>query len=241
MGTPHSMSDLSDPAARAALQLARAQAGDRILRIAGALAAGAIAAAAMATAGPLTGEDGAWVGAIVLAGALLAVAAAVWPHAWSDAERRHHELDAIWRTIRSDGDVAAAYTLYLPWATSTGTAVELSLIERRPVERHAGAPSPYVMKIVERLDPEDVLMGAEKMERLRSDAQARELEARQAHHESLIAAELAAHRRVLSSIDREAASYQREREHELRRELAAQAAADRAAQAEALARALRKP
>lgn len=235
------MTDLSDPAARAASALARARARERAVRITAAVAAAVVAATALAAAGPLTGKDGAWVGAIVLACGLLAVAAAIWPQEWSDAERRHRELDATWRALRSDADEAEPYARFLPWATSTPTTVELSLIELRPSERYAGAPSPYRSKPVKRLNPDEVATAAEEMERLRSDAEAREFAARDRHARSLVSAEHAAHEKALRDLDREAVAYERQREQEVRRELAAQEAAERAEQAEALARALRKP
>src|SRR4051794_28611883 len=99
-----SMTDRSDPLVRAAERLHHTAHTVRRRRLAAGVVLLAAAIATLAAAGPLLEGDGAWVGAVVTALALCAWAVAVWPQAWSPAESRHREFDAIWRELRSDAD-----------------------------------------------------------------------------------------------------------------------------------------
>lgn len=234
--------DRSDPAVRATARLQRAQASDRGWRLACAAALSATALATLALAGPLTGQDGAWVGAIVTAVALFALVAAVWPYEWAAHERRHRELDGIWREVRSDADEEVGWNRYAAWAVSEGGQVQLWLITRRAADA-GGKPSgsPYRSQVVRTIDGEDMVAAATAMEELRADAAEREAAARRQHDEGRLRAQRASYDRALADVDRSAEEYQRQRESQLQAELARQEAAERQAQADAVARALRKP
>src|SRR5688572_1555674 len=98
--------DRSDPAVRAAARLQAVEARDRGLRMLVAFALGASAVAAPVATQPLAG-DGATVGGVVLMFLLIGLAVAVWPYEWTAAERRHRQLDAIWRELRTDATTPA--------------------------------------------------------------------------------------------------------------------------------------
>lgn len=230
--------DRADPAARARA----AEGRERARRTAAAVSLGAIAMIGPFVAEPVTGSGGAVVGALVASLLLLALAVAVWPYQWSAAERRHRELEAIWRELRSDADALVAWERYAAWAEPADTEVKLSLLtcgaragEARP------APSPYSLEVVRRLSAEDMEAAAEAMDELRAGASERELDSRRQHEQGKLDAARAAHEMTLQEIDERAAADVAAGEQQLRREEAARDAAEQKAQADALARALRRP
>jgi hypothetical protein len=234
--------DRGDPAVRAALRLEGTKARDRGTRIGAAVTLGALAVVGPLVAKPLTGDPGATVGAVLVSLLVVALAVAVWPQSWSAEERRHHELEAIWREARSDADASVAWRRFAVWAREDRGAVELILVRCAPsTARAAGAPSPYDLEVASRFAPEEVAAAAEAMEKLRADAADRELHARQEFEQTQVEAEQAAHVRTLREIDESAEAELRAREVQMRREIAEQEAADAQSQAEAVARALRRP
>lgn len=235
-------SDRSDPAVRAAVRLERLEARDQTARVTKALMLGVVAIVAPLTAAPITGDPGATVGAIVGGLLALALAVAVWPYEWSVEERRHRELEAIWRELRSDADAGVPWERYGAWAEPVEDAVQLVLVTCAPAApRVGGAPSPYSRRVVRRLDPDDVAAAAQAMEELRADAAQRELRAQQRYEQANLEAQRQTDDRTLREIDETAAADLRAREQQLEREFAEQQAAERRAQAEAVARALRRP
>ena len=214
---------------------------ERSRRTAAGVALGAVAMIAPFIAAPVTGSGGAVVGAVVLSLLLSALAVAVWPYEWSAAERRHRELDAIWRELRSDADALVPWERYAAWAEPAGTEVKLSLITCGAQAGEAPpAPSPYSLQVVRRLAAEDMEAATEAMEELRAEASQRELEARRGHEQGQADAERAAHEMTLQEIEERAAADVAAGEEQLRREQAAQEEAEQKAQAEVLARALRR-
>jgi hypothetical protein len=201
-----------------------------------------LALVAPIVAAPATGEAGATVGAIVGALLILGLAIAVWPYAWSGEELKHHELESIWREVRSDADRAVPWERYAAWAESNQASVELTRITCAPADdRLAGAPSPFSLQTVRRVAADDIAAAAEAMEELRAEAAELELRAQQRHAHEAEEAEREAQERVLRKIDQATTAELKAREEQLERELVQQEAAERKAQAEAVARALRRP
>lgn len=193
-------------------------------------------------AGPVTGDPGATVGAVVLALLLLAVATAIWPAGWTPAEVEHHRLDSIWRELRGDADRDLPWERHAAWAEPADDSVVIGLVCRVPTTRRvAGAPSPYRWEERRRLDADEVDAAAEAMESLREEAAEREAAAERRWKQAQAESERRAHERRLADIDREAQATAKARDDAMRRETAEQEAADRRAQAEAVAQALRRP
>jgi hypothetical protein len=234
--------DRGDPAVRAAARLAAVRARHVGRRIAAAVGAAGAAIALPVAAAPVTGDPGATVGGVVGGLLLLAVAIVVWPWEWSREEREYHELDAIWREIRTDADREVAWDRFAAWAEATPDAVELRLLRRVSTGmRLGGAPNPYRRERPKRLDPEDIAAAAEAMEKLRARAASRETLAQQTHERKLADDEQRRLEEQLAAIDESTEAEIRAAEELARQELAAQEAAEREAQAAALARALRRP
>lgn len=231
-------SDRSDPAVRAGERLARIEATDRRRRTvaSAALLAGAVALLALVVPFP-----GALVGAVAGAIALSALAYAAGPYEWGVAERRHHELDAIWHELRADADKTCDHDRYAAWANSKGQTVELAMIKRLPdLPREKGPLSPYRLERGDAFDADSLADAAEAMEALRAEAERREEKARTALERRRHKEADHAYESGLKAVDREAAEYAERRAAELARQDAAREAAERKAQAEALARALRR-
>jgi hypothetical protein len=233
--------DRSDPGARARVRLEHLLTRERRVRTSIALALGALAVAAPIAAASIADDPGATVGAIVIAALFVALAVAIWPHPWSPEEHEHHELESIWRELRSDADGSAPWERYAAWAQPSGAAVELILLTRAPAAQRTAASSRYSARVVRRLDADDVAAAAEAMEQLRAEAWELELAARQRYEHELGEAERREHERVLREVDEDAAADLKAREELLERELEQQEAAERLAQSEAVARALRRP
>ena len=232
MTLPHQHDpDRSDPATRAATRLARVRAGERRQRMLGALALVAIGVLGVLAAEPITGESGSTVGAIVGALLLAALAVAVWPSPWSEAESTHRALESIWHELRSDAARGVAWERYAAWAEARADTVQLMLIRCAPAGAQlAGAPSPYSRELRQRIDAEDITHAVAAMDALRAEAAELELRAEQHEHQSR-----------LDAIDRAAdAAIASRRSTTRSRELAQQEAAERRAQADAVARALRR-
>jgi hypothetical protein len=206
-------------------------------RAAAGLLLAAIAAVAPFLAQPLTGDPGATVGAVVGSIVLGGSAAAVWPWAWSAAERRHHELMAIWGEARGETTEVASWDRYVAWARADGECVVLVLI--RWAARPAG-PSPLSERVECRLKADDVAAAA-AMESLRDQAEAMEARARREFLNSVAAADRRAVDEALQAIEATARRHQEHAEAEMHREIAREEAAERRAEAAALARALRRP
>lgn len=235
-------SDRADPAVRAATRFDHAAAHERATRITTGCLLAAAAVAAPFAAEPITGDPGAAVGAVVGAALLLALACAVWPYEWSAAERKHRELESIWRELRTDADAQVPWKRYGVWAESSDGSVDIVLITcAAAATRVRGAPSPYKRETARRLAADDLAEAAEAMEELRANASRREFQSQQYHFRSVDRAEREAHQQALDEIDTAAATYQKELEKRAEREQAEQDAAEQRAQAEALARALRRP
>jgi hypothetical protein len=233
--------DRGDPGVRAGDRLARARRRDRRRRLIAAGALVAAASAAVALAQPLTGSPGATLGAVVGGLAMLAIAVAIAPHEWADAEARHHELESLWRELRSDADREVPHRRFAAWAAPHGQEVRLSTLERSPSgHRLHGAPSPYTLTHEQTFDADSLAAAADAMEQLRAKAAGREEASRAAHQRKLLLDERRAHERRLHDVEAETATYAAEREAELRRRDEERFAAEREAQAEALARALRR-
>jgi hypothetical protein len=193
----------------------------------------------VAVAAVVIRDEAAIFGGSLLAFLLWGVAGAVWPHDWQPEERRHHELDAVWRQMRGDADQEVGWERYAAWAEPSGAEVELSLVTRLPASH--GGPSPYRREVARRLEADDVVCAAEEMEELRAEAARREAKAQERHAASVIAADQEAHEARLHEIDAAAATEQAAREAAMKQQLSAEEQAERRAQAEILARALRKP
>ena len=96
---------------------------------------------------------------------------------------------------------------YAAWAEPDEGSVELSRIACAPAaERIAGAPSPYSLQVLRRLDADDVAAAAEAMEELRAEASELELRAQQRHEDEGEQAERLAQEQVLREIDEAAAA-----------------------------------
>src|SRR4051812_45300829 len=179
--------DRRDPEVRAAQAVAALERGQRRARAATGLALLALAAVAPFTAAPIIGDPGATVGSIAASVLLAGYAVAIWPWRWSDAEREHHTLAAIWDQARPDAGAETPWDRYAAWARAAEDRVELVLITRSASVTAASAASPFSAKIVQRLDPDAIVDAATAMERLR-DATA-DLEARaQRRHADAVAA-----------------------------------------------------
>ena len=190
---------------------------------------------------PLTGQAGATVGAVVGALLLPALAAAVWPAPWTNAESTHRELESIWHELRTDAAQRVEWDRYAAWAEAKADGVELSLVRCAPARPQlAGAPSPYSRGRRQRIDADDIARATAAMEALRAKAADLELEAERRYHQRQIDAERQAHQSRLDAIERDAEAAIQAGEQQARRELAAQEAAERRAQADAVARALRR-
>jgi protein-S-isoprenylcysteine O-methyltransferase Ste14 len=93
--------DRSDPAVRAARRLERARRQSNTSRTAACVALGLLGVVGPFAAAPITGDRGATVGAVALRLLCLVLAIALWPNRWSATEREHHELESIWREVRT--------------------------------------------------------------------------------------------------------------------------------------------
>jgi hypothetical protein len=234
--------DLSDPGARAAARLAAQLRAHRGGRIGGSLSLALLGVVLVVTAEPLTGVAGARVGAVIAALCLIGLAAAVWPWTWSPAEHEHHQLDSIWREVRTDAELEVPWERFAAWAEAGPKSVHLQLIRCAPGQpRAGGAPSPFSRTRGPRLDPDDVAGAAEAMEALRARASEREQAARERHSQHQLESELRRHEGRLAAIDHELEQAVKAGEERARREAAEQEAADRRAQADAVARSLRRP
>jgi hypothetical protein len=229
--------DRTDPGTRADQRVRALERRHRAGRTAGGVALLGLAAAMPVAGAALPGGDGPVVGAVIGSLALAGAAAAVWPWPWSAAERRHHELEAMWREARPAAETAAPWDRYAAWARADDERVELLLLH---CAGKTNAPSPYGAEVVHRLDPDEMEEAATAMEDLRERAASREAAAREAHLDALSAAERRAYDDALRRIEADADEDRRHAEQAMRRELAAQEAAERRAQASALARALRR-
>src|SRR4051794_40100779 len=159
--------DLSDPGARAAAGLTAQLRAHRRGRIGGSLSLALLGVVLVVTAEPLTGVAGARVGAVVAALCLIGLGAAVWPWAWSRAEHEHHQLDSIWREVRTDAELEVPWERYAAWAEAGPKSVQLQLIRCAPGRPLVGgAPSPFSRKRLRLLDPDDIAGAAEAMEAL---------------------------------------------------------------------------
>ena len=233
--------DRGDPGVRAAARLR----GVRTRHVAGrtlaTLALGVCGIAAAVSGEALTGDPGANVGGVLFGILFFALAWASAPWEWSEREQRHHELESIWREVRSDADGQVPWPRFAAWAEPDDQVVRLQLVRCAPTSaRVAGAPSPFSRRSVGRLDPDDADAAAAEMERLRERAAGDELAARERHRAGLAQAEERRHVERMAAIDRAAAEEAAAREEAMRQELAAQEAAERRAQADAVARAIRR-
>lgn len=231
-----------DPAIRAEARLDSRMARERAARLATAITLGGLALAGPLVAEPATGDPGATVGAVVAGLLLVALSISIWPQNPSAEEKEHFRLEAIWRELRGDADLACPYERFAAWAEQSDGSVELMLIRCAPaIRRIAGAPTPYSWEVVRRVTAGDPEAAAESMEELRAEAAASELAASQRVDHEETEAERLAHERSMEEIDRVAALELEEREEQLRREFAEREATERRADAAALARALRRP
>ena len=212
------------------------------MRLAAAVSLLAIAVGLLFAAWPHPGE-GSSVGLVVAALTLAGVAVASCPYEWSEQERDHRELAAIWRRLRADADEDVPWNRYVAWAEADGGVVELVLIRRAAggTNRTGGAPSPYTRSCAHRLPSDDMLAAAEAMERLRADALRQEHAARERHAASKRIADQLQHEQRLNRIDADADAELQRRLAEVARESAERDASECATDAQALARALRRP
>ena len=234
--------DRSDPAERAASRVRDFERRQRWSRVIWALTLFALASLGPLVAAGIAGDPGATVGAVVGAALLTGCGVVVWPWTWSDAERRHHDLAAIWHEARAGADETTPWDRYAAWAREDGERIELLQIRRAGLgESEAAAPSPFSVKVVRRLDAEAIADAAIAMDALRDDVAALEARARQDHADAQAAAARRPYVDALREVDETASAEQRHAEAEMLRELAATEAAERRAQAAAVARALRRP
>lgn len=233
--------DRSDPEVRAQLALSGFERGQRRSRVVVALLLLAVALVGPFVAAPLVGDPGATVGAIVASVLCAGAAVAIWPWAWSTAEREHHRLAAIWAEARADDGTETPWDRYAAWAEADGERVTLLMLRRAGTTSDPAEPSPFGVKVAQRLDAEDVVEATAAMERLRTEAADREAKARERHAEAVAAAERKPYDDALREVERAAAAEKRRADAQMRRELAEQEAAERRAQASAVARALRRP
>jgi hypothetical protein len=233
--------DRSDPGVRAAVAVRSAERRQRTLRTIAALALFAGAGAGPFAAEPLVGDPGATVGAVVASLLLAGWSIAIWPWTWSEAEREHHRLGAIWAEARADTGEETPWDRYAAWAGADDDRVELMLITRAGSAAPVAEPSPFASEVVRRLDAEAIGDAASAMEALRADAAEREAAARDRHLEGVAAAAREPYDDALRAVDENADAEQRRAEARMRRDAAEQEAAERRAQAAAVARALRRP
>lgn len=229
--------DRADPAVRAAQRVRDLEHRQRGRRTAAGLVLAGLALTAPFVAAPLAGDPGATVGAIVGSLLLAGCAAAVWPWTWSDQEREHHDLMAIWCEARTDVDAGVPWDRHVAWARADGEQVALLLV------RWAGSsddPSPLSVEVVRHIDAEDVAEAAGAMEALRERAAQMEARAREEHLQALSSAERRAEDEALRRAQAAAQADQRAAEARMRRQLAEEEAQERRAQASAVARALRR-
>jgi hypothetical protein len=233
--------DRSDPGVRAALELDRFERRQRAGRCAAALGLVAMAVAGPFVAATVVGNPGATVAAIIAAPLFAGLAVAAWPWAWSDAERDHHTLAAIWAQARPVAEAHTPWDRYAAWAKADDDRVELLLVTCAGTDEPRAAPSPFASRSVRRLDAEAIADATVAMEDLRAEAAALEARARRRHADAVAAAARKPYDDALREVDETAAQRQRSAEAQMRREVAEQQAAERRAQASAVARALRRP
>lgn len=230
--------DRSDPAVRVAATLERQLTREMAVRTAAMLALVAAAVAVPAVTGDLAAEDGPVVGAMALGAALATLAYAVAPWTPSAGERRHRELEAIWRELRTDADERVPWVRYGVWAVAHEDVVRLQMVS---CGRSApGRPQFLRVDTVREVDGGDPDAAVAATEAVRAHARRSEeanrqayLEARQRERDERDAA-------ALRAVEADAARYAREVEEQLAVELATEERAERRSRADALARALRR-
>jgi hypothetical protein len=238
---PARETDRSDPEVRAALAVGALMRRQRAMRAAIAFALFALAGVAPFAAAPLTGDPAATVGAIVGSVLLAGSGIAMWPWEWSDAEREHHMLAAIWAQARADDGDATPWDRHAARARAEGDRVELGLMTRYGSAGVAAGPSPYRTKVVARFHCDAMAEATMAMERLRSEAAELDDRARERHAAAVAAAARKPYDDALRAVEATARAEQQRAEARMVRELAEEEAAERRAQAAATARALRRP
>ena len=233
--------DRSDPAVRARRRLERFERDQRAARTLLAAVLVTLAVVGPLVAEPLAGDPGATWGAIVAAVFLVGCAVAIWPWAWSQAERDHHRLSAIWAQARPDAIDPTPWTGHAAWAQADAERVELLHITRAGSADDGLLPGSFSAVLSTTLDADAIAAAATAMERLRERAAREEQKARDCHHAQVAAAARKPLDDALRELDETAETEQRRAEEQMRAELAHQDAAERRAQAEAIARALRRP
>jgi isopropylmalate/homocitrate/citramalate synthase len=178
------------------------------------------------------------VGAVLASLLFLGAGVAIWPWTWSEAERRHHTVAAIWTQIRPTAGDETPWTRYGAWAIADDQRIELMLVTRRGTADEAGAASPFTLTIKRRLDPDEVDDAADAMEALRQEAAALETRAYERHRDTVSAAVGPAG--AVRTLEPAADDDQRRAEVKMLGEVAAEEAGERRAQASAVARALRR-
>jgi hypothetical protein len=233
--------DRSDPAVRARRQLERFERDERGARILVAVVLVTLAAIGPLVAEPIAGDPGATWGAIVASLFLVGCSVAIWPWAWSQAERDHHRLAAIWAEARPDAADPTPWSCHAAWAQADGERVDLLHITRAGSADDGFLRGSFSEVVSRSLDADAIAAAATAMEALREHAAREEQEARDRHHGQLAAAARKPLDDALREIDETAETDKRRAEEQMRAELAQQDAAERRAQAEAIARALRRP
>src|SRR4051794_3003847 len=138
--------DRDDPEGRAQLTLREFARRQRSARVVGALALSALAGLGPLLAGTV-GDGAPSFGAVLASLLLVGCGVAVWPWTWSEAERQHHTMVAIWAQARPTASPDVPWTRYAAWANATDDHVELVLITRVGSADDAAAPSPFAMTV----------------------------------------------------------------------------------------------
>src|SRR4051794_28762655 len=233
--------DRADPAVRAALNVNHFERRQRTGRVLGAVTLVMLAAVGPIVAAPVVGDQGATYAAVLASALFIGSAAALWPWAWTAAERCHHELAAIWAQARADANETTPWDRYAAWADANGEHVELVLITKTGSAAAEPAPSPFSRRRIKQVDAEAIVEATAAMDALRDEAGEFEAEARERYLDAEAAADRKPYEDALREVDESAAAEQRQAEAKMLRELAEQEAAERRAQASAVARALRRP
>jgi hypothetical protein len=228
--------DYEDPGVRARLCVGEFERSERTTRIAKALGLFALAALGPWLAGPVPGDPGT-VGAVLAALLLLGTGVAIWPWTWSEPERQHHTVAAIWAQIRPAAGDDTPWTRYGAWAIAGDQDVELVLVTRRGTAEETDAASPFTLTVERRLDP-DIDDAAHAMEALRQEAAELESRAYERHRDKVSVA--VKPDGAVSALEPAADDEQRRAELQMLGDVAAEETAERRAQAAAVARALRR-
>ena len=176
-------SDRSDPAVRASLRLLSAERRHRMGRVSAALALFACAVIGPLVAQPLAGDPGATVGAIIASILLIGCGVMAWPWRWSDSEREHHTVAAVWAEARADAADPTPWTRFAAWAEARSDRVDLILVSHAGSAGSESVVGSFSKVVIRTVDADAIAEAATAMEALREEAARREERAQQRYRE----------------------------------------------------------